>query len=106
MDRIVATSPNYLQTSPVLAQYRDKTSVIPIGLDEANYPGPDAGRTAYWRARLAVPFFLFIGHAALLQRAAHPARCAEGIRRERGDRGRRPDQKSSGNTRAGKVWAM
>lgn len=61
IDRIVATSPNYLQTSPVLAQYRDKTSVIPIGLDEDNYPAPDAGRLAYWRSRLPSPFFLFVG---------------------------------------------
>ena len=40
---IVATSPNYLQTSEVLAALRHKTTVIPIGVDRAGYPTPDVG---------------------------------------------------------------
>ena len=35
-DRIVAASPNYLATSDVLTHYRDKTSIIPYGLDKAD----------------------------------------------------------------------
>ena len=35
MSSIVATSPNYLATSDVLAKYKHKVSVIPIGLDKA-----------------------------------------------------------------------
>jgi glycosyltransferase involved in cell wall biosynthesis len=38
VDRIVATSPNYLATSEVLRRYQAKVSVIPIGLDKACYP--------------------------------------------------------------------
>lgn len=60
-DRIVATSPNYLATSPVLARYSDKVDVIPLGLDEADYPAPDAQRVAYWNARFPAGFFLFVG---------------------------------------------
>lgn len=60
-DRIVAASPNYLQTSPVLQRYRDKTVVIPYGLDQAGYPHPSAGCLADWRARLGQRFFLFVG---------------------------------------------
>lgn len=60
-DRIVAASPNYLQTSPVLQRYRDKTVVIPYGLDQAGYPHPSAGCLAGWRARLGQRFFLFVG---------------------------------------------
>ena len=100
IDRIVATSPNYLQTSPVLAQYRDKTSVIPIGLDEANYPAPDAGAPGVLARPPARAVLPVRGHAALLQGAAHPARCAEGVRRERGDRGRRPDRARAEGARA------
>lgn len=61
MDRIVATSPNYLATSNVLASLSDKVSVIPIGLDKATYPQPKPYRLQYWHARFGPKFFLFVG---------------------------------------------
>ncbi len=61
VDRIVATSPNYLETSPVLSRYRDKVRVIPIGIDRAGYPEPDAARLERWRAQVGERFFLFVG---------------------------------------------
>ena len=61
MDRIVATSPNYLATSGVLGMFKDKVSVIPIGLDKATYPQPSPDRLKHWRDRLGSKFFLFIG---------------------------------------------
>lgn len=61
VDAIVASSPNYLQSSPVLARYRDKTRVIPFGLDQGSYPQPDPARLAYWRERIGPKFFLFVG---------------------------------------------
>lgn len=60
-DRIVATSPNYLATSDVLAKYKHKVSVIPIGLDKATYPVPSSEKLAYWRNKLGQKFFLFVG---------------------------------------------
>ena len=57
----MATSPNYLATSEVLARYRHKVSVIPIGLDKDSYPQPTPDRLAQWRARLGMKFFLFVG---------------------------------------------
>ena len=61
VDHIVATSPNYLRTSPVLARYRDKTSVIPLGLCESSYQcrGTDASDPV--STDLAPGFFFFIG---------------------------------------------
>lgn len=59
--RIVATSPNYLESSEVLRQYRDKTEVIPIGLDEAYYQRPTEKVQEYWAVRFPKPFFLFVG---------------------------------------------
>ncbi|KQW31335.1 glycosyl transferase family 1 [Rhizobium sp. Root274] len=59
--RIVATSPNYLQSSEVLQRYRDKTDVIPIGLDEADYPRAAQELKDHWRSRFPQPFFLFVG---------------------------------------------
>lgn len=62
VDRIVATSKNYLATSLELANYMGKTSVIPIGLDRASYPQPSPDRLKYWRDRFAnTKFYLFIG---------------------------------------------
>lgn len=59
--RIVATSPNYLESSNALAEFRHKTQVIPIGLDPQTYPAPDEARTARWRHDLGDNFFLFVG---------------------------------------------
>jgi rhamnosyl/mannosyltransferase len=61
MDRIVATSPNYLATSDVLRIYSNKVTVIPIGLDKATYPHPTPERLRYWRDRIAPKFFMFVG---------------------------------------------
>ena len=61
MSRIVATSPNYLATSDVLAKYKNKVSVIQIGLDKATYPVPSPDKLTYWRERLGPKFFLFVG---------------------------------------------
>lgn len=61
VDAIVATSPQYLATSPVLANYRDKTQVIPIGIDRTHYPERSSERLTYWRDRFGKGFFLFVG---------------------------------------------
>jgi len=58
---IVATSPNYLETSEVLADFKAKTSVIPIGLDRHAYPAAEAGNGSEWRLRFGPRFFLFVG---------------------------------------------
>lgn len=61
MTRIVATSPNYLTTSEVLAKYKHKVDVIPIGLDKSTYPDPSTEKLTYWRQKLGPKFFLFVG---------------------------------------------
>lgn len=61
VDRIVATSPNYVESSQTLQRYRDKVRVIPIGLDEATYSCPTDEKLAYWRKRVGERFFLFVG---------------------------------------------
>jgi glycosyltransferase involved in cell wall biosynthesis len=61
MGRIVATSPNYVASSPVLQQHAAKVDVIPIGLDRASYPVPAAARLQAWRERMGPRFFLFVG---------------------------------------------
>tara|TARA_Y100000815_G_scaffold131302_1_gene118524 strand:- start:5020 stop:6129 length:1110 start_codon:yes stop_codon:yes gene_type:complete len=61
VDRIVAASPNYVETSPVLQRHSDRVSVIPYGLDRSTYPTPSEERLDYWRGRLGERFFLFVG---------------------------------------------
>lgn len=61
---IVANSPAYAKTSPVLSHpsIRDKVRVIPLGIDENSYP-MEGDEAIFKRLGLAAdePFFLFIG---------------------------------------------
>ncbi len=61
VDCIAATSPNYFSTSHVLEHYKDKVTVIPIGLDKGIYPQPETERVLKWQQRFPKPFFLFVG---------------------------------------------
>ncbi len=63
MDRIVATSPNYLATSDVLAHVDSEVEIVPIGLSRASYPD-DAQLEAARQSAAAdygEGFFLFVG---------------------------------------------
>ena len=60
-DCIVTTSKNYLVTSNILNQFRDKVEIIPIGLDRDSYPQLSDDRLAEVRDRMGVGFFLFVG---------------------------------------------
>jgi rhamnosyl/mannosyltransferase len=61
VDAIVATSPNYRDSSPVLARYRNKTRIIPIGLDPSAYPPPEPALLKEIRRRYPGGFFFFVG---------------------------------------------
>ncbi len=61
VDRVVATSPQYAQTSEVLAALRTPVDVIPNGIDPAVYPQPGEACVAKWRAQLGEGFMLFVG---------------------------------------------
>jgi len=60
VDCIVATSPNYLESSPVLQRYRGKTSMIPLGIDGVR-PAFSSATLSRWRERVGEGFFLFVG---------------------------------------------
>jgi len=59
--RLVATSHHYVQTSPVLRRFADKTKVIPLGIDDAARGTGHPIRLRYWRHRLQEGFVLFVG---------------------------------------------
>lgn len=60
-DRIVATSPEYARTSPLLKRFADKVEIIPIALDESTYPRADEQRIARLSRDVGQDFFLFVG---------------------------------------------
>lgn len=61
VDRIVVTSPNYLESSVDLAPHRHQCQVIPIGLDEQSYCRPSPENLARWAAKVGRDFFFFVG---------------------------------------------
>ena len=58
---VVATSPQYLESSPALARQQPRVRVIPNGIDESSYPRPSGQKLADWRAQVGEGFFLFVG---------------------------------------------
>lgn len=58
---IVPTSSNYLHSSKLLQDYRDKAVVIPLGLDESAYPPPHQTTLDKWKGAVGEKFFLFVG---------------------------------------------
>lgn len=61
IDRIVVTSPTYLETSIQLEGFKDKATIIPIGIDRKLYPQVSEERRNYWKSNLPERFFLFVG---------------------------------------------
>jgi rhamnosyl/mannosyltransferase len=61
VDRIVVTSPNYMETSEVLKKFENKIKIIPIGLDKKSYPKLKIERISYWKNLFGARFFLFVG---------------------------------------------
>jgi rhamnosyl/mannosyltransferase len=61
VDAVVATSPQYRDSSPVLARMGGKVHVIPNGIDEVSYPAPSPQSVEGWRSLVGEDFFLFVG---------------------------------------------
>jgi len=51
-DRLLATSLNYIDTSPVLSRFRDKCVVVPLGIDVDRFATADPARVAALRHQL------------------------------------------------------
>ncbi|AHG62788.1 glycosyltransferase family 4 protein [Advenella mimigardefordensis] len=58
---IVATTPNYVNSSPVLGQYLEKITIIPNGIEPVPLTDAIKERIKYWETTLSGPFFLFVG---------------------------------------------
>ncbi len=63
-DRILATSPRYAETSPVLQTVRDRVRIVPLGIETARFTQADERSVARLRQRYApdgAPLLLFVG---------------------------------------------
>lgn len=61
VDAVVATSPQYRDSSEVLAGLPRPARIIPNGIDSASYPEPPAHNLQAWREMVGEDFFLFVG---------------------------------------------
>lgn len=62
MDRIIVSSPNYLESSSVLRAFRHKCQVVPYGIDRARFLAADPEKGLALRSRYGGgPLILFVG---------------------------------------------
>lgn len=59
--RLVATSPHYQDSSPILKRFREKSEVIPLGLSLETYTKATDATLRNVRAQYGEGFFLFVG---------------------------------------------
>jgi rhamnosyl/mannosyltransferase len=60
-DLILATSPNYISSSPVLSRYERKCRVIPLGISGSQFESVDENEVRAIRSRFKQPIVLAVG---------------------------------------------
>jgi glycosyltransferase involved in cell wall biosynthesis len=60
-DRIIATSPQYVKSSPYLSRVAHKCEVVPLGVSLDRFSRPDSAGAASLRSQHPGPLLLFVG---------------------------------------------
>jgi rhamnosyl/mannosyltransferase len=60
-DRLIATSPRYVETSPFLAPHAAKCAIVPYGIETARFESADAAAVAAIHRQYPGPLILFVG---------------------------------------------
>ena len=60
-DRLIASSPNYIRTSPYLSRLADKCTVIPLGIDVERFQLAEEELVTDIRQRYGTPLIFFVG---------------------------------------------
>lgn len=60
-DLILPSSPQYLQSSPVLSRFKDKSVVVPLGIVPEEFDAPDVERVRMLREQYGGDYVLFSG---------------------------------------------
>lgn len=79
-DFIIPTSQPYVETSPILAGFRDRCRVVPLGILPEEFEMPDAARVAELRTRYGGDFVLFSGRHRYYKGLPYLIEAAAGIR--------------------------
>ena len=58
---VIATSPNYLQSSAVLARHRDRCHVIPLGIEVESFQRPDSQAVSHLRQKYGDRLIVSVG---------------------------------------------
>ena len=60
-EKIITTSPNYLESSKILQHYKDKVEVIPCGIDESALENYSSVLVDKYKNKYGEKFFFFVG---------------------------------------------
>jgi glycosyltransferase involved in cell wall biosynthesis len=77
---IIATSPNYLETSPALQSHRDRCHVIPYGIDVTQFQQPDLAAVADVRRRHGDRLIISVGRLVYYKGFEHLIRAMVDVR--------------------------
>ena len=61
VDKIIASSPQYAESSENLTKHQHKVETIPLAIDETVYPALDQIVKQKWQHKVGSNFFLFVG---------------------------------------------
>ncbi|MBC7225244.1 MAG: glycosyltransferase [Anaerolineae bacterium] len=78
-DRIIATSPHYVATSPYLRDVADRCRVIPLGIEVARFAQADPEAVRALRDRFGAPLLLFVGRLRYYKGLPHLLRALQGL---------------------------
>ncbi|MGQ9567569.1 MAG: glycosyltransferase [Anaerolineae bacterium] len=78
-DRIIATSPHYVASSPYLQEVAGRCRVIPLGIEAARFARADLGAVGTLRARFGGPLLLFVGRLRYYKGLPHLLRALQGL---------------------------
>ncbi len=76
---IIATSPNYLQTSPVLAAHRDRCHVVPYGIDITEFQHCDPAAIARVRRQFGERLIISVGRLVYYKGFEYLIRAMSGV---------------------------
>jgi rhamnosyl/mannosyltransferase len=78
-DRIIATSPHYVASSPYLREVADRCRVIPLGIDVRQFQHADPEAVQALRARFGGPLLLFVGRLRYYKGLSHLLQALQGL---------------------------